>query len=174
VDPETLEEATMSKSQILWKQASTTSRQHGFSLIELVVTMLIIAILAAIAVPAYSSYVRKSRRTEAKSALLDIASLEERYFSTNNVYSNLPSDMGFPVGTTLPFPVGNGYYQITTMSKTDATAPANSTSAGTPATFTITATAVNDQAKDLGCQTYTVTSTAQQTATGNDSANCWR
>jgi len=44
---------------------------RGFTLIELVVTMVIIAILAAIAIPSYTSYVRKGRRTDAKSALLD-------------------------------------------------------------------------------------------------------
>jgi type IV pilus assembly protein PilE len=164
----------MKKTHLASKQAAAALQQRGFSLIELVVAMLIIAILASIAIPAYSNYVRKAHRTEAKSALLDIASLEERFFSTNNAYSALPSDMGFPVGTTIPFPVGNSYYQITALGATTATAPANSASAGTPATFTITATAVNDQAKDLGCQTYTLTSTGLQTATGSDSANCWK
>jgi type IV pilus assembly protein PilE len=162
----------MKNSQQPWKQTL-----RGFSLIELVVAMLIIAILAAIAVPAYSNYTRKAHRTEAKSAVLDIASLEERYFSTNNVYSAQPSDMGFATGTAVPFTVGSGYYQITVLSKTDATAPANATSAGTPATFTITATVTpgSDQAKDAGCQSFTITSQGLQTNTGTDTAaNCWK
>ena len=57
--------------------------------------MVIAAILAAIAIPAYSNYVRKAHRTEAKSAVLDIASLEERWFSTNNSYTDVPSNLGY-------------------------------------------------------------------------------
>ena len=56
-------------------------RDRGFTLVELIVAMVILATLTAIAIPSYSIYVLKSHRTEAKSALLDLASLEERYFS---------------------------------------------------------------------------------------------
>jgi len=52
------------------------SRKHtsfGFTLIELMVTVAIVTILATIAVTSYTSQIQKSRRTEAKSALLDLA-----------------------------------------------------------------------------------------------------
>ena len=68
---------------------------RGFTLIELVIAMVIVSILAALAIPSYSAYVRKSRRTDAKNALLDMASLEERFFTTNNTYSSTPSDLGY-------------------------------------------------------------------------------
>jgi len=54
----------------------------GFTLVELMVTVMIAAILLAIAVPSYQAYIRKSRRTEAKTAVLDLAGREETLFST--------------------------------------------------------------------------------------------
>jgi type IV pilus assembly protein PilE len=146
----------------------------GFTLVELVVAMLIAAILAAIAIPSYSNYVRKSHRTDAKNALLDLASLEERFFSTNNVYSSTWSDLGYS-GTTA-ITVGSGYYQVAVPSILAATPPTAST-AGVPATFTLVATAVNDQLKDSTCRTYTVTSAGARSATdasSNDTtSSCW-
>ncbi len=77
------------------RTAQRPSRTTGFSLIELMVTVLIISVLVAIAIPSYIDKVRKSRRTEAKTVLLDLAGREERFFNTNNQYSVLPSDLGY-------------------------------------------------------------------------------
>ena len=132
--------------------------------------MVIVATLAAIAIPSYSSYVLKSHRTEAKSALLDLASLEERYFSTANTYSNNPSDLGYVGAAGVPFPVGSGWYNVL-VSVTAAVAPTALVPGGTPATYTIAATAIGQQVADTACATFTVDSTGQQTAT---SPNCWQ
>jgi type IV pilus assembly protein PilE len=151
-------------------------RHEGFTLMELIVAMVIVGILAAIAIPSYSAYVLKSHRTEAKSALLDAASLEERFFSTNNTYSQTPSDLGYgAVGT--PFPVGNSYYQISNITANLPTAPGGANPSGIPATFTITAQAINQQVNDTACATFSVNSAGQQTATGTDpnaSVDCWQ
>ncbi|MEC8916196.1 MAG: type IV pilin protein [Pseudomonadota bacterium] len=57
--------------------------EDGFTLLELMIVMLIVAILASIAYPSYTSYMQSSRRTYAKTALMDIASqLERAYFSS--------------------------------------------------------------------------------------------
>ena len=82
-------------------------RHRGFTLVELIVAMVILSILAAIAIPSYSQYVLKSHRTEAKSALLDAASLEERFFSTSNLYTNNPTQLGYGVAATDSGPGGH-------------------------------------------------------------------
>ena len=151
-------------------------RRRGFTLIELIVAMVIAAILAAIAIPAYSSFVRKGRRTDAKSALLDLASLEERYFTTTNTYSSAASALGYG-SAAWPITVGSGYYQISQPQVTAATAPTSTAPAGAPASYSITATAIGDQVNDTSCTTFTVDSAGDQAAStaGNvSSPSCWQ
>jgi type IV pilus assembly protein PilE len=152
-------------------------RAKGFTLVELMVTVVIGAILISIAIPAYSSYVLKSHRTDAKSALVDLASLEERYFSTQNTYTSVPSQLGYTGGAP-PFTVGSGYYQITNITTTLPIAPTSSTTVGTPATYTITATAYgSQQQQDTQCYTFTINSAGTQAAYTSASvlntAACW-
>jgi len=61
-------------------------RQRGFTLIELMVTVAVIAILAAIAFPSYQDSLRKSRRTDGKNALTQAVANMERYYTENNTY----------------------------------------------------------------------------------------
>jgi type IV pilus assembly protein PilE len=134
--------------------------------------MVIAAILASIAIPSYTSYIQKSRRAEAKSALLGMAALEERFFSTNNTYSSTPTDLGY-TATSIPFSVASGlYYNITSINVTAPVAPLTTTSVGTPATYSITATAINSQANDAACTSFTITSGGVQTSTGTGTT-CW-
>jgi len=69
------------------KHAVSLPRSRGLTLIELVVTVAIIAILATIAIPSYERYVSKARRAEAKGALLDLATHLERYYADNRTYT---------------------------------------------------------------------------------------
>ena len=165
----------MNKTVLLRGVQPRVQGQRGFTLIELVIAMVIASILAAIAIPSYNSYIMKSRRTDAKSALLDLANLEERYYSTNNTYTSTPSNLGYPTTATVPFPVGSGYYNISAITVVAAVAPVSSTSAGTPATYTITAlpVATNSQIRDSGCTSFTISSGGVQTSTGT-STTCWQ
>lgn len=145
------------------------SGESGFTLVELMIVVVIVSILATIAISGYTNQVRKSRRTEARTALLDMASREERFMSTNSAYSNTPSDLGYT--GALPITVGSGYYQISIPTLNAATSTV-------PASFTLTATAVTGkgQDKDLPCRTLTVDSTGKQSATdssGTASTVCW-
>jgi type IV pilus assembly protein PilE len=144
--------------------------QAGFTLIELMITVAVVAILATFAVASYSSQVLKSRRTEAKTALLDLAGREERFMSTRGTYTTVPSELGYP-GTAWPQALASGYFNIAVF-----TAAATNTR---PATFTLTASASGPQAKDTNCSTLTVDSLGQQksqnSASGDttNTAKCW-
>src|SRR5450631_3484822 len=86
----------------------------GFTLVELMIALAIIAILAAIAVPMYSKQVQKSRRVDARTAVMDLAGREERFLSTSGSYATTWAQLGFAIGgnTTNPTPVGSGFYQL--------------------------------------------------------------
>jgi type IV pilus assembly protein PilE len=141
----------------------------GFSLIELMVTVVVASILVAIAVPTYTVQVRKSRRTDAKTALLDLAGREERFFSTNNgAYTAVAANLGYT--GAFPVTVGSGYYQIATPVVVAGTTTA-------VATFAITATPIGTQANDTACATFAINNLGQQSATGTDSnpsVDCWK
>lgn len=148
-------------------------RQDGFTLIELVIAMVIAAILTAIAIPMYMHQVRESRRTDARSALLDLAGREERYYATNNAYTNSSVFLGYTTtaqGSSWPQTIGSGYYQISQPTVVAAAGAA-------PSSYSISATPLGTQVADTTCASFTVTSTGQQSAqdtSGNDqSATCW-
>lgn len=61
-------------------------RLTGFTLIELMITVAIIAILAAIAYPSYQEQVRKGRRADAMAQMVTLAQAYERYYTSNNTY----------------------------------------------------------------------------------------
>jgi type IV pilus assembly protein PilE len=148
--------------------------QIGFSLIELMVTILIVGILTAIAVPSYSRYVLKSHRTDAKTALLDLASLEERYFSLNNAYTNDPTQLGY--SGALPIAIGSFYtIDIPTAPNLLIATAGTATTAPIAAVYALTATPVGRQASDAECTSFTVTSGGLQSATPvANSDTCWR
>lgn len=147
------------------------SSMSGFTLIELMVTVVVAAILFSIAIPSYLNQIRESRRTEAKTALLDLAGREETLFSTQNLYSAVPTTVGY-TGGAFPVTVGSGYYTVTVVVPNPA-APAAQPS------FIITATPVagTSQAKDTACQSFSVDQLGNQTALNSggadNSAACW-
>ena len=147
--------------------ASYRRRAGGFTLIELMVTVAIAAVLASIALPSYLSSVRKSHRTEARTALLNLATMAERMYSTTNSYldgsGNLtPADLGY--SGSWPLQVGSKYYQVALSNQTATT-------------FTFTATPINSQTADTSCASFSVDQTGLQTAvdsSGNTNTDtCW-
>jgi type IV pilus assembly protein PilE len=157
--------------------AAVVTPCSGFTLIELMITLGIAAILAAIAIPMYQKQVQQSRRTDARTAVLDLAGREERYLSVSASYTNVPANLGYaPVGSgnTFPVVVGSGYYQLT------VTVPA--VVAPNPPTYVVSSVPVagSPQLKDLQCQYFSVDNTGKQfsSATGaggtDTSSTCWQ
>ena len=144
------------------KAPVNAASNRGFTLIELLIAVAVVSILSTIAVTAYTSQVQKSRRTDARSALLDLAGREEKLFSTANAYSALPSDLGYgAVGVPWPITVGSGYYQVS------VTTPDSQS-------YSITATPLGAQLNDTTCASLSVNQLGAQTSTGTGTAaTCW-
>lgn len=134
------------------------TKERGFSLIELMIVVAIVAILAAIAVPSYRRYVVRANRADAQRALLDLAGREERFYYGANRYAKNLGELS--ATATL---AGSNY----TVSLDPA--PATSTD------FTVVATPVGNQLRDdAECQSLSLNRQGQQLSTGTASAaTCW-
>jgi type IV pilus assembly protein PilE len=75
-------------------------RQSGFTLIELMITVVVIAILSAIALPSYQQYVVRARLTDAFSALSSAQAAAEQFWSNTHTYSGFETANGFPAATS--------------------------------------------------------------------------
>ncbi|MGI9302113.1 MAG: type IV pilin protein [Gammaproteobacteria bacterium] len=141
-------------------------KSAGFNLIELLVAVAIAGVIAAVALPAYRDSVRKSRRSDAMTRMLEVASRQERFFTENNRYTQ--TIMGNGLNTGLGFAGGNsaeGYYTM-------------SIAAPGGLNFTVRASPANGagQEADL-CQIFRLTSAGQKTALDKNGADvrddCW-
>lgn len=117
---------------------------RGFTLIELMVTVAIVAILAAIAIPSYQEQVRKSRRGQAKADLVEYAQMAERFHSINNTY------VGFAPPTAVSPRTGVAHYSIV---------PTNRTAR----TFTLTATPTSAAQSADRCGVLTINQAGRRT-----------
>lgn len=115
-------------------------RQTGFTLIEVMVVVVIIAILSAIAVPQYSDYVTRSKITEAVAGLSDMRVRMEQYFQDNRTYVGACA-----AGTVAPLPTAlNFTFACPALSATAYTVTA--TGAGSMAGFTYSVNQANVRA----------------------------
>lgn len=142
-------------------------RQQGFTLIELMIVVVVVAILAALAFPQYRDYVIRSNRAVAKSVLTQIADRQEQFYVANKSYAATLTGLGYEANTLF---VDRGGQR----SGTDGGAAIYRVTLANPdaASFTVTADVRNAQAQDTRCTSFTLNQAGQRTATGSGT-DCW-
>jgi type IV pilus assembly protein PilE len=130
---------------------------RGFTLLELMVALVVVAILTAVALPSYRQHVQKSRRADATTTLLTLAQAMERWYSERGTYA------GATVGSSglMPSTSPQGYYTLSITSQ-DANG------------FRITAAPAGAQAGDA-CGSYTLDQAGAREVSGGSltAAQCW-
>lgn len=145
-----------------------STKAKGFTLIEVMITVVIIGILASIAYPSYLSQVRKSRRSEAVASILQIQQAQERWRANCPFYAGSISAANSGCPTT-PGANTSGL-NISAVSAARYMYALSNVSA-TTYTVTATATTGSSQASDAGCATLTVTVTNGSAV--NTPTSCW-
>ncbi len=128
------------------------NRKQGFSLLELMVVIAIIAILAAYAIPNYRQYVMKSKRTEAQNRILEIAGMHEKFYANTNRYPTTLGSGANGLNLTSDFLNWDNYVITATFVNG----------------WTLTATAIGGQAQDTACPTINFNNLSQKTP-----ITCW-
>ena len=137
---------SQSASDIQLAKVNVSLNERGFTLVEIMITVAIIGILAAIAIPSYTDYVKQGKAAEATSTLADARVRMEQYFQDNRTY-----DGG-------PCPVAGEHFTY------DCGAP-------DATTYTITATGVDD----MSAFSFDINqdNTKNSTFDGHSGAGCW-
>lgn len=131
---------------------SLVSKSNGFTLIELMIVVAIIAILAAIALPSYSNYIIGSKRTEAQAEMMALAQYMERQYNASFSYPNAEN---IPSSLKAPQTIASHYILSVT---------------GTSQEFSIQATPTSRQ-NDTKCGTLGLNSKGIKTPSTN---GCWK
>jgi type IV pilus assembly protein PilE len=132
---------------------------RGITLLELMIVVVIISILTAIAYPNYREYVTRAKRTEAKAALLQIATNQERFYLQNNTYTTNMTNLGFPVAGAFLSDSDSYIINVGAADANDFTATATfqlgGDEAGKCLTFQIDGRGAKTSAPDTNCWTRT-------------------
>ena len=139
-------------------QRNKMTKELGFTLIEVMITVVIVAILASVAVPSYMSSVRDSRRADAKQALLTAAQTMESFYAMNMTYVGSSTGTTPTIFTTkVPKDGTERYYTL------------SFTAAPTASSYTLQAVPQGSQAGDR-CGTLSLTRAGVRSASQTD---CW-
>jgi type IV pilus assembly protein PilE len=150
-------------STIRRRRAAARRRMLGVTLIELMAVVMVLGILGIIAIPGYRNYSMRAQRTDAKQALLRLATNQERFYLQNRRYGGT-ADLGDPLLAFNPAVSEKGAYAI-------AVPVANATTY--TATATVRSGGVIDQTRDTECVSFSLTAQGVRTAAPDPQGRCW-
>lgn len=138
-------------------------KQIGFTLLELMITVIIVVTLASVALPTYTESIAKSKRAEAKRTLIELSGVMARAYSENSSYRGQAAgdaDTGAPQNyqTTVPG-TGTAYYNLSITAATDSS-------------YTLTATATGGMTGDK-CGNFSYTNTGVKSVSKSTREICW-
>ena len=141
----------------------------GFTLIELMIAVVIVGILAMIAYPSYTAHIQKTKRSDAKVALQEVAQRQESYFLREYSYAKDLTQLGYPASS---------HDNLYTLAVTSTPAGCSGLKANACSGFSVTATAASGkaQAGDKACQSFTLDNRGTKAAKDNTntaSTVCW-
>ncbi|SEA63495.1 type IV pilus assembly protein PilE [Thiothrix caldifontis] len=154
----------------------TTIKHHqGFTLIELMITVAIVGILAAIAYPSYTAQVQKSRRADAQVALQEIAQRQEAYFLRNYSYAKDVTQLGYAATSA------DGQYGLSIIGEPNACTGVAGAAACESYVASATPETGKPQTHDTPCQVMTLDNRGRKrggtnatTAAADNTQACWK
>jgi len=132
------------------------AKMQGVTLMELMIVVIIVGILAAVAYPNYRNFAARAKRNEAKAALLQIATNQERFYLNNNTYTADMTQLGFPVSDD--FVTQTGSYTI-------------DVAAANASNFSASATYTKVDSESTKCNTFGID--GRGTKTSGPLTDCW-
>jgi type IV pilus assembly protein PilE len=137
-------------------------QQAGFTLVELVIAMAVLALLVTMAYPSYLEHMNKVRRADALGPLMDLVNRQEQFMLDHKQYAGSMTLLGYAAN---PYITPEGYYSVAVVTAGCGTAPCYR--------FTATPVSGKAQAKDAKCTSLSINSAGSKTATGSASTKCW-